>query len=408
MGKNSKKRRAAKGTAGKQHAGAVSLNSFRAGRALDSLAPAFVQWFDDGMPGAAAAAMEYLKLIEPVLSRYLGSTDTQDVTRLDPAVLADAVAQTVADPEAGQNAEVPESERAAYIVDATRSYIEFLSETGRWTGNDEQLAGILNFFVSLSEEDGQRNIQVPDMSADEAVAAFTGMPLIQRASALLQWIGEGKPVTGTGALRLRDIEAAAACVGVAAAGGTKQDDDGDIPTVRSMYEIPLLARMWAAFQDVEILQVKPTKVVPFEGAGAFLGGDPAEQVDEFRVFTESFLRETVLRPDTGEPWEATLSALLVSVLLAAATAEPPQVDRVLAAPDHAPESEQEAAALLTNVAMERLRELADLGLLTIDTHFRVPPVLIESVAETFDDPQLLAKLGLGESFDDEEKAVPVG
>jgi hypothetical protein len=409
VGKNSKKRRAAKGTAGRQQSGSVSLNSFRAGRALDSLAPAFVQWFDDGMPGAAAAAMEYLKLIEPVLSRYIGSTATADVTNLDPTALADAVAQTVTDPEAGRNAEVPESELAAYIVDAIRSYIEFLAETGRWTGSEGQLARIVDFFASFSDEDRQPNIQVPDISDDDALAAFSSMPLIQRATALLQWIGEGKPVTGTGALRLRDIEAAAACVGVAAKGGARQEDAGDdVLTVRSMYEVPLLADMWAAFQDAEMLQVKPTKVVPFEGAGPFLASDPAQQVDEFRVFTEAFLRQAVLRFDRGQPWESTLAALLVSVLLAAATPEPPLVERVLAVPDHAHESEQEAAVLLTEVAMARLRELADLGLLTIDTHFRVPPVLIEGVAETFDDPGLMAKLGLDESFDDEEEAAPVG
>ena len=407
MGKNSKKRRGTKDRAAGN--GSVSLSSFRAGRALDALAPAFVQWFDDGMPGAAAAAMEYLKLIEPVLSRYLGSTAAPDVTNLNPAALADAVAQTVTDPEAGQNAEVPESERAAYIVDAVRSYIEFLAETGRWTGSAEELARIVDFFAGFSDEEGQQDIQVPDIPDDEALAAFAGMPLIQRATALLQWIGDGKPVTGTGALRLKDIEAAASCVGVAAKGGTKQDDAaGDIPTVRSMYEVPLLAQVWAALQDVEMIDIKPTKVVPFEDAGDFLAGGPAEQLDEFRMFTESFLHQSVLRLDPDRPWETTIAGVLVSVLLAAATPEPPLVERVLAAPDHAPESEQEAAALLTKVAMDRLQELADLGLLTIDTHFRVPPVLIESIAETFDDPGLLATVGLGGSLDNEDAAVPVG
>ena len=56
--------------------------------------------------------------------------------------------------------------------------------------------------------------------------------------------------------------------------------------------------------------------------------------------------------------------------------------------------------------MGRLEELAELGLLTIDTHFRVPPAIIRCVADAFDDPSLLAELGLGESpleeaYDDE-------
>ncbi|MGX1160773.1 hypothetical protein RKD54_001682 [Pseudarthrobacter sp. SLBN-100] len=42
----------------------------------------------------------------------------------------------------------------------------------------------------------------------------------------------------------------------------------------------------------------------------------------------------------------------LSVLLAAATAEPPLVERVLAAPDHAPEAEKTMAELLTKIADE--------------------------------------------------------
>jgi hypothetical protein len=64
------------------------------------------------------------------------------------------------------------------------------------------------------------------------------------------------------------------------------------------------------------------------------------------------------------------------------------------------------AELLTKVAMGRFEELADLGLLSIDTHFRVPPALIRSVADAFDDPGLLAELGLAEASDDDEREGP--
>jgi len=77
------------------------------------------------------------------------------------------------------------------------------------------------------------------------------------------------------------------------------------------------------------------------------------------------------------------------------------VERVLAAPDHAPEAEKAMAGLLTKVTMDRLQELADLGLLTIDAHFRVPQALVACMADTFDNPWLLAELGLGESPGDE-------
>lgn len=407
MGKNNKKRHAAKGGAGKPKSSSVSLSSFRAARALDSLAPAFVHWFDDGMPGAAAAAMEYLKLIEPVLSRYLDATVAAELTSLDPAALADAVSGAVADAEVGQNAEVPESERAAYIVDAMRSYVEFLAETGRWTGSGEQLAHVQDYFEGLDDGGGQPHIEVPDISDDEALAAFRGLPLIQRASALLSWIGDGKPVTGTGALRLRDIEAAAACVGVAATGSASQADTASgLPVVRSMHDVPLLARMWAALQAAGLIDLKPTKVVPAEGAPDFLDGTPSVQLARYRRFANCFLDQSVFRLDPAQPWEASLAALQVSILTAATTSQPPQVERVLAAPEHAPEEEQDAATLLTTVGMERLRELAELGLLAIDTHFHVPSALIGSVAEAIENPARIAEMELLGAVDDEDAAVP--
>ncbi|MDQ0923179.1 hypothetical protein QF038_001687 [Pseudarthrobacter sp. W1I19] len=412
MGKNSKNRRANKTSAQKRRQAPVSLSSFRASRALDALAPAYVQWFDDGTPGAGAAALQYLKLMEPTISRYVEMTAAPDMTSLDPATLANAVAEEVSAAAGAQAPEVVDAEQVALIVDSVHSYVEFLSETGRWTGTEELLAEVLEFFDSLADGvDGQETIEIPDIPEDQALSAFTEMPLIQKATALLEWIGEGKPVTGTGALRLRDIEEAAACVGVQTKGGSKKDSAGDVLTVRSMYEVPLLAEIWAALQAAELIRVKPTKVVPFEDHAHFLDGSVAEQVDEFTMFTSLFLEQAVLRLDPEEPWERTIAAIQVSVLLAAATAEPLLVERVLAAPDHAPEEEKKAAELLTKVAMGRLEELAELGLLTIDTHFRVPPALIRCVADAFDDPSLLAELGLGESpleeaFDDEEAEAP--
>ncbi len=76
------------------------------------------------------------------------------------------------------------------------------------------------------------------------------------------------------------------------------------------------------------------------------------------------------------------------------------LERVLAAADHAPEAEKKMAGLLTSLAVGRLEALAELGLLTIDTHFRVPPALISCVAEVIDKDWVLADLGLGEAPDD--------
>jgi hypothetical protein len=415
MSKNSKNRRTGKGPAaksghGSQASGSVSLSTFRAGRALDALTPAFVQWFDDGSPGAATAALECLKQVEPVMGRYLDSTAAVEVTGFEPVPLAIAISDEVAATADDSAAELSDVENAVFVVDAVHAYVEFLSETGRWSGSAGQLAGVMEFFDTIAEDDdGPGYIDVPDIPEEQALEVFSGLPLIQRATALLRWIGDGRPVTGTGALRLRDIEAAAACVGVTVRGDTKRADSArpgtagsadSVPTVRSMYEVPLLAQMWAALEAAELIEITSTKVVPFEDSEDFLAGGTSERLEEFFIFTACFLEQAVLRYDPEQPWERILAGLQASILIAAATADPPLLERVLAAADQAPEAEKKMAGLLTSLAVGRLEALAELGLLTIDTHFRVPPALIGCVADTFDNDWVLADLGLGEAPDD--------
>jgi hypothetical protein len=270
----------------------------------------------------------------------------------------------------------------------------------------------MDFLDTKGEDDGGRGlIDVPDIPDEAALAVFSELPLIRRATALLEWIGAGKPVTATGALRLRDIEAAAACVGVAARGGTKRSGSpppgaagyplpGDtVATVRSMYGVPLLARLWNALEAAEFIRITPTKVVPTSDSRVFLAGGPSERLQELVFLVDEFLDTAVLGWDPAQPWERTLSGLQASLLLAAATSDPPEKARILAAADTAPPAERAMAGLLTGVALGRLEELAELGLLTIDTHFRVPPALIRCIANVFDDDWLLADLGIAEAAD---------
>ena len=114
------------------------------------------------------------------------------------------------------------------------------------------------------------------------------------------------------------------------------------------------------------------------------------------VEDRQLLRAAVLDYDPEQPWESSLSGMQATILIAAATADPPEKERVLAAPDHAPVAEKAMVALLTEVAVSRLEALAELGLLTIDTHFRVPQALIRCIANVFDDDWVLEGLGLGD------------
>ncbi len=413
-GRNQRKGKGAGGTGGHgtRSSAPQSLSAFRAERAVDALTPAFVRWFEEGSPGSAAAALECLAEIKAVMGRYMERTAAADVTNLEPAGLSAAVSEEILATidAAGGAAGVGVLESTKFVLDAVHAFVEFLVETGSWSGSADQLAEVLEVFDAAAEDDGGwRYVDVPDIPERQALDAFSNLPLVQRATALLQWVGEGKPVTGTGALRLRDLEAAAACVGVTVRGASKRSESplpgssgapDHVPTVRSMYEVPLLARMWTALEAAELIEITTTKVVPFEGSEAFLSGSPSEQLEDLVFFVDRFLATAVLDYDSAQPWERTVSGLQASILLAAATADPPERKRVLAAPDHAPAPEKSMARVLTGVAMSRLEELAELGLLSIDTHFRVPPALIRCVANVFDDHRVLADLGLGEGRDE--------
>ena len=390
-----------------------SLSAFRADRAVDALTPAFVRWFEEVSPGSAAAALEGLVPIRAVMGRYMERTAAADVTSLEPAGLSVAVADEVdaAADAASTTAGEPEIlESTGFVIHSVGAFVEFLAETGRWSGPAGQLEEVLDFLDTTADDDGGRGfIDVPGIPDEEAADTLSQLPLIQRATALLRWIGEGKPVTATGGLRQRDIETAAACVGVVVKGGTKGSGSllpgtagaaDPVPTVRSMYDVPLLADIWAALESAELITVTSTKVVPSSESGDFLGGEPSERLKELVFFVDQFLVAAVLAYDPAQPGEKLLSGLQASILMAAATANPPAKDFALAATDNEPAEEAEMVSLLTEVAVTRIEALAELGLLTIDTHFRVPPALFRCIADVFDDDWVLDDLGLGVADED--------
>ena len=415
MSKNGRNRHKGNGTTGKRGPGSpvpgsVSLSTFRVGRALDALTPAFVQWFDDGSPGAASIALGALKPVESVLGRYMDGTAAAEVTGFEPIPFAIAVTDEVvatADASAFGKADVG---NAGFVISAVYTYVDFLSDTGRWSGSAEELAGVMDFLDAVAQDDGEPGVvDVPDISDEEALEVFSGLPLIRRATALFQWIGDGKAVTATGALRLRDIEAAAACIGVTVKGSARRADDTTpgttgsaepVPAVRSMYEVPLLAQLWNTLADTELIDIGTTKAVPSAESGAFLGGAPSERLVESVFFVDQFLKAAVLVYDPEQPWERLIAGTQASILLAASTADPPERQRVLAAPDEAPVAEQSLVRAVTGAAVRRLEALAEQGLLTIDTHFRVPPALVRCIANVFDDDRVLADLGLIDASED--------
>jgi hypothetical protein len=405
MSRNGRNRNKRKGPAGTGRSGEggsspASLSSFRAGRAVDSLAPAFVRWFDDGAPGAAATALDCLAAIESVMGRYMDRVAAADLTRLDPVILADALAADLAATAADDD----DDDRGEFVIAAVHGFVDFLADTERWSGPAEQLADVIDLLNALlGETEDWRLVDVPVISDDDALKVFSELPLIRGTTALLQWIGDAKPVTGTGALRTKDIEAAAACVGLKARGGPKQagvPQAGDgglekpVPTVRSMYEVPLLAQVWEALARTELIKIGSTKATPSPATAVFLAGGTPDRLEELVFFVDQFLSASVLGYDPEQPWEVLVAATVASILLAAASADPPRRDAVLDPRTGASPEERATVESLKAAAMSQLEALAGQGILTIDTHFRVPPALVRCIASTYEDATVLEDLGL--------------
>ncbi len=61
-----------------------------------------------------------------------------------------------------------------------------------------------------------------------------------------------------------------------------------------MYEVPLLARIWAVLEDTELIAMTSTRAIPTADAEGFLAGHPPERLEEYSYFIARFLEHAVL------------------------------------------------------------------------------------------------------------------
>ncbi len=293
---------------------------------------------------------------ESVLAKYFESTTSSEVTALDAPALAaamDAELKSVSD-----------EDTAVFLIGAVQSYIDFLSETGRWSSSQDHRAELEDIFLDTDDPDSNGlTIRVPVLAKDEELAAFAGLPLIQKATAFLQWLGDGRSVTATGVPEPAGLEEAAR-VGMA---------------------VPGALTLWTALEMAELIHVSSAHATPTADVQDFLAGSAPERLEEYRFFTGEFLRRAAIGGLQGRPERAESAALKISILVSATTEEPPSVKGVLAAEDYALEVEKALVGALTRSVVEHLEQLAALGLIETGTHSRVPPAVIGCVAAVFAD-----------------------
>lgn len=374
-------------------------------RVVDSFTPDFVHWF--GGFGDAPDALRCLEVVKLFITTSHAVSDQSSATRIDPDSLEDAAFGLVGVlDEADMDAALDE------IYDYLHLFVDFLSETGRWSGSQEEYS-IVHALLTEGTADGAPDFppfQLPELSAEEQDRAFRELPVLQLAGQLLEWLGEGKDVTSTGVLRLKDIEAAAASVGVKAR-GKKNGKQPLVPLfeieeyaqsqpesleVGSMHDVPVLRDIWASLIDAGILSLGSTRAVPGSGADSWHSQDLDSRLQIRRKFLVVFLASAVM--DSGSIWEEGPRAneLLASVLIKGTTGEPVGVDE-LSKPAENGAGDDILLAYSAMRTRTELTGLSDLGLITVDTHYVVSPAVIQCVP-----PALALVLAVEDDFEPED------
>lgn len=100
-------------------------------------------------------------------------------------------------------------------------------------------------------------------SSSEPGSSPDASPASAAVSALLAWVGEGRPVARSGGLRRADIEPVAEMLGIRAKGvGRRVEAEPGDETVyaMSMAEVPELATWWQDLIEAQVIEVTSTRV----------------------------------------------------------------------------------------------------------------------------------------------------
>jgi hypothetical protein len=368
------------------------------------MAVEFIQWHGTESPDPADA-FECLELVKLFLTAQHAIDGSSSATEIPGESVEPAVESVIAalDPEQAEDA-------LDDFYFALHSFAHFLKATGRWTGTEdayEELHTVLGRGIGAAASN-LPDILVPQLSEEEQDAAFSSMPLIQRASSLLDWLGTGKEVTATGALRLKDIEAAAAAVEVQARGkrgarpvGSREEVEvsgqPDAPLeVSTMFDVPVLREIWTALVGAGLITLSSTRAVPGPAATAWNSAAVKERVDMRRMLSVVLLVRVL--SDSDDAWDReTVSETLCTILaygttddpvpvaelesLAAMDADGPFLDDAgLADPELAESGLEEIYASFAALeAQNRLSLFAELGLVEATTDYRIPPVAVQCV-----------------------------
>lgn len=396
MAKNSKNSKAKT----KAVRSSTSVSTLRAERAVGAVTKPFIDWCDQTADVPAEAALVMLESVTALAVKYFQLIPAADVTSFEADAFGEALSALMEDLGADTEDEID------LLWDSLHLYMDFLRGTGTWTGTAEDSDIIHDTF----HEDGRGQlpqIQLLELTPDEELQQLSGTVLAQQLEALLRWIGTSKQATSTGALRLKDIEGAAAAIGVAVQGASKKvttaqvtlfgDSDSEaaiapVRTVKTMHDEPKLSLFWRVLESTFLIEFGATTVRPTLLAQAFLNGQPAEKLSVLRQFVTNFLESAVSDGDIWDPVVYESSMGKIALLLAASSANPPQLAILRKAPSPDGGLMEESPA--GKIVLGWLDYMTELGLISLGKHVQALPAVRGCVAA------VMENAGMGGDADD--------
>jgi hypothetical protein len=203
-------------------------------------------------------------------------------------------------------------------------------------------------------------VEANALSEEQLAQPMPQNRLVEGVVGILDWIGDSRPLTGTGRVKRADIAEAAGKFGINAVGvaSNARYEDG-VNYARSADEVPVLEAMWAVMQSAEITEITGTKVRPGSAADQWRSGEVS--ADTALPVIGAFIYERLLDvinlvpgEDYGAP-AITIAQRLIEILTPDSAPERPELDL----------GEVRSERLSTLLAGE-LQELTELGLLTAD------------------------------------------
>ncbi|MCQ9368819.1 hypothetical protein NQ036_11280 [Brevibacterium sp. 91QC2O2] len=212
--------------------------------------------------------------------------------------------------------------------------------------------------------------------ADTVLAATSAIKPVAAIERLLDWLGDGRPLSGAGSVQTADIESLAGLLGITA----------DVRGVQSAWEVPHLAVWLHTLETSGVLEYTDERVLPGPRAESFGATREVERAGLRAAIVANYV-EDVLSYYTYDAAEADPAGagralpLLLGTLTAALLYGEPDADIEAAAP---------AAAQLPAVAREVLARFVSDGVLvahpdTPERPYEVPAGIAHAVADVVSD-----------------------